>query len=86
MFLLYRTLLIATVFVTLCSGGTVPQRASGIIGTGSVADSTKKTGKVMHSAFQNAGQTKGLEIWRIEVSSNLLYIQRFYFIIFIAPS
>lgn len=61
------TLLIFLATQQFCLAGTVPNRATGAIDTSILSGTTKKPGRVMHSAFQRAGQVKGLEIWRVEV-------------------
>lgn len=68
---------LASVLLSFClvviDCGTVPQRPSGVIGGSQLSDSNKQKGQVMHPAFANAGQTKGLEVWRIENFNPVAY-------------
>lgn len=58
----------------MCTAGTVPQRNTAPATPNNRLSTPKKApGKKMHAAFGNAGQTKGLEVWRIEVSNLFLF-------------
>lgn len=52
-----------------CFGATVGGRTSGVITPTANSQANKNSRPtVMHPAFQNAGKSAGLEVWRVEVS------------------
>lgn len=57
-----------------CLGATTGGRATGIIApaTGNT-QGNKNSRNIMHPAFQNAGKTAGLEIWRVEVNISFFF-------------
>lgn len=73
--------LIFITFVTLCACSTVPQRTSQPAAqpvSNQLKVAKKAPGRVMHANFENAGKTKGLEIWRIENFEPIAYPARDY--------